>query len=83
MEIIIEKSLQNPDNLTNNNFTESDDNVTNNPEKIVRSPNELRQLLFTNCHFSESQPATYEDIQLYKISCKLYLITGFSLRPPD
>ena len=33
------KSLQNPDNPTNNNFTQSDDNVTNNPKKIVRSLN--------------------------------------------
>ena len=46
------KSLQNPDNPTNNNFTQSDANVTNNSEKIVRSPNKLRQYLSTNHHFS-------------------------------
>ena len=34
------KSPQNTDNTTNNNFTQSDYNITNNSEKIVRSPNE-------------------------------------------
>ena len=37
------KSLRNPDNPTTNNFTQYDANVTNNPKKIVRSPNELRK----------------------------------------
>ena len=49
------KSLQNTDNPTNNNFTQSNTNVTYNPKKIVRSPNEWRQYLSTNCHFSEPQ----------------------------
>ena len=48
------KSLRNPEDSKNNNFTQSDANVTNNSEKIVRSPNELRQSLSTNRHFSES-----------------------------
>ena len=77
------KSLQNPDNPTNNNFTQSDDNVTNNSEKIVRSPNELRQYLSTNCHFYESKSVTHKDMQFYKTSFKLYLITRFSLSPPE
>ena len=42
------KSLQNTDNPENNNLTQSDANVTNNSEKIVRSPNELRKYLSTN-----------------------------------
>ena len=82
MEKIIEKSLQNPDNSKNNNFTESDDNVTNNPEKIVRRPNELIQYLYTNCHSSEIQSVVHEDMQLYNTSCNLDPITIFSLRPP-
>ena len=53
------KSLQNTDNPTNNNFTQSDANVINNSEKLVRIPNELRQYLSTNCHFFESQSATH------------------------
>ena len=68
LETRTEKSLQNPDNTTNNNFTQYDANVTNSSKKIVRSPNELRQYLYTNRHFSESQSVTYEDMQLYKIS---------------
>ena len=36
------KSLQNPYNPTNNNFTQSDANVTSNSGKIVRIPNKLR-----------------------------------------
>ena len=31
------KSLQNPENMTNNNFTQSDANVTNNPKKQLES----------------------------------------------
>ena len=77
------KSLQNPDNPTNNNYTQSDANTTNKPRKLVRSPNELRQSLSTNRHFSEGQYVTHEDMQLYKTSCKLILITRFSLRPPE
>ena len=50
---------------------------------MVRSPNELRQLLSTNLHFSEIKYAKKEDMQLYKTYCKLYLITIFSLRPPE
>ena len=53
------KSLLNPDNPTNNNFTKYDANVTNNPKKIVRSPNELRQSLSTNRHFTSIQSATH------------------------
>ena len=82
METIIEKSLQNPDNPTNNNFTQSDDNVTNNPGEIGIIPNKLIQYLYTNCHSSEGQPAVHEDIQLYNTSCNLDPITIFSLRPP-
>ena len=62
------KSLQNPDNPTNNNFIQSDFNVTNNFEKNVRCPNELRQTLSTNRHFSESQYETHKYMQLYKTS---------------
>ena len=32
-------SLQNPDNWKNKIFTQSDANVTNNPEKVLRCPN--------------------------------------------
>ena len=46
-------SIQNTDNPTNKNLAKSDANVTNNSEKIVRSPNELRQSLSTNRHFSK------------------------------
>ena len=34
-----EKSLRNPENLTNINFSQSDANVTNNPNNVVRFPN--------------------------------------------
>ena len=81
LEIITEKSLQKTENLKNNNFSQSDANVTNNSETIVRYPNELRQLLHTNLHFSESQSATHEEMQLYKTSFKLDLIKICSLRP--
>ena len=37
------KVLQSPDIPSNKNFTQSDANITNNFEEIVRSPNELRQ----------------------------------------
>ena len=50
---------------------------------MVRSPNELRQYLSTNRHLSEIQPETYKDMQLYKTSFNLDLITIFSLRPPE
>ena len=50
LETITEKSLQKTENLTNNNFSQSDGNVTNNSETIVRHPNELIQLLHTNLH---------------------------------
>ena len=50
--------------------------------KIVRTPDELRQSLSTNRHISESQYAMHEDMQLYKTSCKLDLITRF-IRPPE
>ena len=83
LETRTRKLLQNPDNPTNNNFTQSDAYVTNNPEKIVRILNELRQSLSTNPHFYESQSATHEDMQLYKTSCKLDLITKFVLTPPE
>ena len=43
LEKITGKSLPNAENPTNNNFTQSDANVTNNPEKIVRRLNELIQ----------------------------------------
>ena len=82
LETRTEKSLQNPDNTTNNNFTQYDANVTNSSKKIVRSPNELRLSLSTNRHFSENQYATHEDMQLYKTSCKLDPITRFIVRPP-
>ena len=59
VETITEKSLQHPDNPTNNNFTQSDDNVTNDPGKIGRIPNELIQYLYTHCHSSESQSAVH------------------------
>ena len=52
LDTIIGKSLQNTDNLTNNNFTQSDTNVTNNSRKIFRSPNELRKYLSNHRHFS-------------------------------
>ena len=77
------KSPQSPNNPTNNNFTQSDANVINNSEKIVRSPNELRLSISTNFHFSESQYAMHEDMHLYKTSCKLDPITIFSLKPPE
>ena len=76
------KSLQNTDNPTNNNFTQYDVNVTNNHENVVICLNELRQSLSKNRHFSESQSAMHKDMQLYKTSCKLDIITVFSLRPP-
>ena len=57
-------SIQNSDNPTNNNFTQSDAKVTNNPEKIVKGPNELRQSLSTNCHFYESQSEIHNLMQL-------------------
>ena len=60
VETITEKSLQSPDNPTNNNFTQYDDNVTNNSGKIGRIPNELIQYLYTNCHYSESQSAVHK-----------------------
>ena len=82
MESRTGKSLQNLDNITNNNFTQSDVNVTNNPENVVRYPNELRQSLSTNRHFTESQSAMQKDVQLYKTSWKLDLVTRFSIRPP-
>ena len=50
---------------------------------MVKIPNELRQSLSTNRNFSDIQSTTYEDMQLYNTSCKLYLITRFSLRPPE
>ena len=83
METIIEKSLQNPDNPTNNNFTHSDDNVTNNPGKIGIIPNELIQYIYTNCHYSESQSAVHEDMQLHNTSFNLDQITIFSIGLPE
>ena len=83
LETITGKYVNNTDNHTNNNFTQSDDNVTNNSLKIVKTPNELRQQLSTNRHFYGSQSATHKYMQLYKNSCKLDLITRFSLRPPE
>ena len=64
-------------------FTQSDANVNNNPRKIVRILNESRQSISTNHHFPERKSATHEDMQLYKNSCKLYLIMRFSLRPTE
>ena len=75
-------SLQNPDNPTSNNFTQSDDNVTNNPENEIICLNELRHPLSINCCFTKSQSSAHEDMQLYKTSCNLDPITRFSLRPP-
>ena len=66
LEKITVKSLQNTDNTTNKNFTQSDANFTNNPKKIVRNPNKLRQSLSTNRYFSESQSTMHKDMQLYK-----------------
>ena len=43
LETRTRKSLQNNDNTTMNNFTQSDDNVTNNSENMFKSLNELRQ----------------------------------------
>ena len=83
LESITGKSLQNPENSTYTNFTQSDANATNNSEKVVRCPNEFRQLLSTNRHFTEQQSATHEDIKLYKTSFKLDIIARFSLRPPE
>ena len=82
LESRTKKSLRSPDNPTNKNFTWSDANVTNNPKNVIRCPIEWIQLLSTNSHFTESQSAIHEDMQLYNTSCKLYLITRFSLRPP-
>ena len=50
---------------------------------MVKIPNNLRQSLSKNRHFSLSQSATHKDMQLYKTSCKLDLITIFSLIPPE
>ena len=50
---------------------------------MVRSQNELRQFIYTNRHFYEIQSAMHEYMQLCKTSCKLDLITIFSLRPPE
>ena len=75
------RSLKNTDNPTSNNFTKFDANVTNNREKIVKILIELRQSFSTNCQFSESQSETHKDTQVYKTSCKLDLITRFSLKP--
>ena len=77
------KSPRNPYNPNNNNFTRSGANVTDNSKNMVRSPNELRQSLSTNRHFSESQYEIHKHIQLYNTSCKLHLIVIFSLRPPE
>ena len=77
------KSLQNNDNSTNNNFTRSDANVTNNSKKIVRYPNEFLQSLFTNIQFAESQYLKHEYMQLFKTYRKLDIIARFSLRPPE
>ena len=73
------KSIQNPDNMTNNNSNQSDSNFTNNTKTIVLSINELRQYLSNNRHFSDGQSATHKYMQLYNTSCKLDLITRFSL----
>ena len=54
LETITGKSLQKTENMINNNFSQSDANVTNNSETIVRHPNKLRQLLHTNLRFSEN-----------------------------
>ena len=58
------KSLQNSENLTNNNLTQYDANVTNNSEKMVPFPNELIQSISAYRHFSESQYAIHKDMQL-------------------
>eukprot|EP00957_Ditylum_brightwellii_P075490 5737779-Ditylum_brightwellii.AAC.1 len=33
--------------------------------------------------FTEGQTVTHKDMQLYRTSCKIDLITRFSLRPPE
>ena len=77
------KSLLNNDNPTSKKFTQFDANATNNPKNEVIFPNELIQLLSINFHFIESQSVMHEDMQLYKTSFKLDLITIFSLKPPE
>ena len=77
LESKTEKSLQNPENSTNKNFTQSDAHVTNNPRNVVILPNELIQSLYKNRHFIESKSATHEDMQIYKTYCKLDLINIF------
>ena len=81
LESRTEKSLRNPENLTNKNFTPSDAYVTNNYRKLVICPNKLMKSLYKNRHFTENKSATHKDTQLYKNYRKLDLITIFSLRP--
>ena len=76
------ESLWSSDNQTNNNFTKFDDNVTNNPQKIVRSSNEFRQLLSTNCHYLKVNMKRTKICIYTRLLCKIYLIRRFSLRPP-
>ena len=75
------KVTTNPDNKTNNNFTQYDANVTNNPKNLVRYSNKLRQSLSENLHLSESQFTTHEDIKLYNTYYKLNMINEFILSP--
>ena len=43
----------------------------------------MRLSISTNRHCFGIQSATHEDMQLYKTSCKIDLITRFSLRPHE
>ena len=77
------KSLRNPDNPTRFFSTQSYANATNNPDNELRRPNELRQLLSTNGHFTEIKYSINKDLQLYKTFCKLDLILRYILSPPE
>ena len=50
---------------------------------LVRRLNELRQYIYNNHHFSESQFGAHKKMQLYKTYFKPDAIPRFSLRPPE
>ena len=85
------KSLRNPDRFKNNNSLPAsiDDNTNHDDDEndidTVKSPNDLREQILScaNRLFTEGQIMTHKDMQLYRTSCKIDLITRFSLRPPE
>ena len=88
------KSLRNPDKEKKDNpYGPSNGNqenvdirqTTNHRENEVKSPNSLRDEILSCPHrlFTDGQTVTHKDMQLYRTSCKIDLITRFSIRPPE